>query len=224
MENNSLSYLERAKEEESFSHKEGVIAHAAESIKEEIEETKKFSPETWNAFESSLQVLGFNKKETEAYLTNVATFHGQEVLVRRAGMYKVFDGLENGNGLDINPLDMEPNAVLLGKDATGIETALSSGFGWMVNGKIAGVLGFVPEHSQLSIDMIESESVTQHKKDSELMRRVSGKLVPEDVLFILFRVHESAFPKEMLEETDMDATGDANPFIFRLYAKTRQAQ
>lgn len=224
MENNSSSYLERSKEEEFSSHKEGVAAHAAESVKEEIEREKKFSPETWSVFEASLRSLGFSKKETEPYLTNVATLHGQEVFVRRASMYKVFDSLENGNGIDINPLDTEPNAVLLGKDVAGIEAALSSGFGWLVNGKIASVFGFIPEHSPLSIDMIDSESVTHHKKDGDLMRRVSGKLLPEDVLFMLFRIHKSAFPEQMLEDEDMDGMEDANPFIFRLYAKNRQAQ
>ncbi len=197
--------------------------HILDVLQGETRQEKTFSPEGWNSFEDSLSKLGFAKKDPEKYLLNVATFHGQEVLVRRASMHRLLESLESEKGLDIIPLDREPNVTLLGKDVSGVESALASGFGWVVEEKVAGVFGFTNEASNMKVENLDVTSPSLKKKHGNLMRRVSGKLERDDVLFMLFRIHKSAFPERLLEDEDFNDLGEVNSFIIRLYAKSRQA-
>lgn len=217
------SYVERSKEDNSFNIEKSSTLQKLDLLKREVQHEKEFSLESWQSFEESIETLGFKKKDAQAYLTNVATHHGYDVFVRRASMNRLLEGMEHDEPLNIAPLDLEPNVSLLGRDASGVESALSSGFGWVVDNKIAGAFGFTNNDSHLSVDLLKDESLSHQKKSGELMRRISGKLVKEDVLFVMFRIHKSVFPKEMLEESDTDDMGDLYPFIIRLYAKHRQA-
>lgn len=224
MENHpSISYTERSKiASEKIDN--SIIGGVLEILKSQNEKGVPFSEMEWLSFEHSLGGIGFIKNdEAKRYLKSVATLYGGEILVRRANMQRLLTGMENNNLYNVSPLDSEPNATLLGSHAEGVESALTSGFGWLVEGKVVGVFGFTNEHSNLNVENIKQTSLSHHKKDGHLMRRISGDITKEDVLFTLFRIHKSIYPESLLENYDYDeTTGEVNPFIVRLYTKNRQ--
>lgn len=189
-------------------------------------ESDDVSAEGWKEMDAYMRELGFAEKEAEPYLSSLMMHHGNEIIVRRGSLHRMFSSLEHKNPMSIHALDAEPNAAILGNgrsEVNGIEVALTGGFGWFVDRKVAGVYGFLPSHSHLECDRINADSNSQGKEGSELMRKVDGDLHPEDILFVLFRIHKSAYPEELMKDEDFDErTGEANQFILRLYAKSRQ--
>lgn len=187
--------------------------------------------ESWKGFEQGLESLGFMEKDTYTYLASAALNHGSDILVRRADLGKVFSAIEKSEPLTIKQLDNEPNAAILGKESkeqnsskiSGIEAALTGGFGWLVEGKVAGLFGFFSGNQNLKVSGLDENSPSLTKKYAEVMRGVSGSVPPNDIVFVLLRIHKSVYPKSLCKEEDFDeSTGELNPFILRLYAKSRQ--
>ena len=180
--------------------------------------------EDWEDFESSILKLGFSKVENEdVYFQNLATLHPNDVFVRRADAGQVLSNIEQNKSTDIQLFDTEPNATVIGPYAEGVGSALQSGFGWVVYGQVAGVIGFINESSNLSIKDIPEDSPSNKKEHGDLMRCISGKLLKEDILFSMFRIHKSVFPEDLLEERDYIYEGKTKVlknFINRLYKKT----
>lgn len=222
MEEQSLSYIERSKKGVDETEQSAVISR---KIEQSIEK-EGVSTEGWKEMEVYMRELGFTEKETEPYLSSLMMHHGNEIIVRRGSLHRMFSSLEHKNPMPIHALDAEPNAAILGNgksEVNGIEVALTGGFGWFVDKKVAGVYGFLPSRSLLECDRINADSNSRSKEGAELMRRVDGDLDPEDILFVLFRIHKSAYPEELMKDEDFDEkTGEANQFILRLYAKSRQ--
>lgn len=181
----------------------------------------------WKEFTAYLSQLGFEEKDTNAYLSSLMLNHGSEIVVRRGALASVFESLEKKVQVSVNPIDTEPNAALLGNgkgEETGIGVALTGGFGWFVENKIAGVYGFLPNPTQLRVSDLTKDSLSHTKKGAELMKRIDGVIAPEDFLFFLTRTHKSAFPEALLTDEDYDeTTGEVNPFILRVYGKSRPA-
>jgi hypothetical protein len=203
------------------------VTHLRESLGQDDIEKQ----EGWSLFEKELLLLGLHKKDALQYLSNVSKMHGGEVIVRRANIEHVLSSLKEEKPLSIIRLDSEPNAAILGKEykegndsrISGVEAAMEGGFSSLVEGKVAGVFGFTTEHSHLTVSLLDKSSPSLMKKHGETMRGVEGSLMPEDVLFILFRIHKSVYPEALCVEEDFDEmTGELNPFILRLYAKNRQ--
>jgi hypothetical protein len=198
----------------------------AESL--EHASTQEDLTEGWDRLGSYMQGMGFEEKETANYLSSLMLHHGQDILVRRAPLVSAFESIEKDVPLPVRPLDAEPNAALLGNgrgEETGIGVALTGGFGWFADSKVAGAYGFIPNHSHLQASPLRADSLSHAKKGSELMRRVEGEIEPSDFLFFIMRAHRSAFPEGKLKEEDYDeVTGEVKPFILRVYGKSRQAQ
>lgn len=180
----------------------------------------------WKEMNEYMRELGFTEKEPESYLSSLMGHHGNEIVVRRSSLQRMFSSLKHDTPMPIHALDAEPNAALLGSGKTGvngIEVALAGGFGWFIDRKVAGVYGFLPTHSHMECDQIQADSNSHTKEGGQLMRRVDGELDPKDILFILFRIHKSAYPEELLKDEDFNQeTGEVNQFIVRVYAKNRQ--
>ncbi|MBP6888705.1 MAG: hypothetical protein KBC21_03295 [Candidatus Pacebacteria bacterium] len=209
----------------------GSISNKVEQLAESITNNVEHSVESWKAFETQLEDLGFVERNPEQYLSSVAQLHGSEVLVRRANFGPVFTSLEKKEPLYVKRLDTEPNAALLGVskrsqngvEVSGIEAALAGGFGWLIENKVAGVYGFVSDHSNVKVSDLVKDSPSLAKKYAEVMKGIEGSIAPEDILFVLFRIHKSAYPEALcLDEDFDDLTGDRKPFQIRLYAKNRQ--
>lgn len=200
-----------------------IIVGALDKLRQHNERGEIFTEQDWLSFENGIESLGFSKVEDEKkYLSSISLLHGNDVIVRRTEMKRLLADIEQSSVSNIKLHDSEPNATLLGRSAEGIGSALNSGFGWVVEGKVAGVVGFTNEHSNLSVDNILSTSPSHKKEHGELMRRVSGKLQKDDVIFTLFRIHKSVFPETLLEDGDYNDVG-INNFIIRLYKKNRQS-
>lgn len=221
MEGQPLSYIERSKLERGSDSPSRKIADGILESKD-----KESLLEGWKDLESYMEEIGFEKRDADTYLSSLMIHHGQEIVVRRGSLFRALDAVQSHSSIEITPFDQEPNASLLGNgkgEQTGIEVALTGGFGWFVENKVAGVYGFLPEHSSVEVKAISQDSLSDTKKGSFLMRRVEGTIDAEDVLFFLLRSHKSAFPEELLKDEDYnDLTGEVNPFILRLYAKSRQ--
>lgn len=183
--------------------------------------------EGWNELASYMKNLGFEEKDASSYLASLMTHHGQEIIVRRGSLFRTLDAVQHHSSIDMTPLDQEPNAALLGNGKggqNGIEVALTGGFGWFVENKVAGVYGFLPQHSKIEMKPITEDSLSGTKQGSSLMRRVEGSIDSDDILFFLLRAHKRAFPEKLLQDDDYDEmTGEVNPFILRVYAKSRQS-
>lgn len=223
MNEQPLSYTERSKLEKNTDSESRELAGKLLEAKDE-----ESLMEGWSSLTSYMEKIGFEEKDVNAYLSSLMMHHGQDIIVRRGSLFRTLEAVQNQSSIEMSPLDQEPNASLLGNgkgDQNGIEVALTGGFGWFVENKIAGVYGFMPEQSPLEIKSIAQGSLSEAKRGSSLMRRVEGSIRAEDVLFFLLRAHKSAFPTELLKEEDYDeATGEVNPFILRMYAKSRQSQ
>lgn len=222
MQEQPLSYIERSKLEKNSDSPSRKIADGILESKNQEELL-----ESWKNLESYMKGMGFEKKDTDVYLSSLMLHHGQEIIVRRGSLFRTLDAVQRHSSIDMLPLDQEPNASLLGNgkgDQNGIEVALTGGFGWFVENKVAGVYGFLPEHSSLEVKSISQGSLSETKQGSSLMRRVEGTIDADDMLFFLLRAHKSAFPEQLLQDEDYDGmTGEINPFILRLYAKSRQS-
>lgn len=222
MEERPLSYIERSKLEKGDSSPSRKMAEAILEAKD-----NESLLESWKGLEAHMEQVGFKHKDVEAYISSLMMHHGQDVIVRRGSLFRALDAVQNHASLTITALDQEPNASLLGNGKggeTGIEVALTGGFGWFVENKVAGVYGFIPQHSKLESKPVTAGSLSESKQGSSLMRRIEGSIDAEDILFFLLRTHKSAFPEELLKEEDYDdMTGEVNPFILRLYAKSRQS-
>ena len=72
----------------------GSISNKVEQLAESITNNVEHSVESWKAFETQLEDLGFVERNPEQYLSSVAQLHGSEVLVRRANFGPVFTSLE----------------------------------------------------------------------------------------------------------------------------------
>lgn len=201
-------------------------------LREVIQSNPENSFESWEDLAQQMKSLGFIEKNTEEYLSSVVLMHGAGILVRRADLAPVFSSLENASSFKIKHMDTEPNAALLGGikkeknglEISGIEAALSGGFGWVVQNKVAGVYGFTTEHSQLKVAQLPKDSLSLSKKYGEIMRGVEGEVSAEDVVFFLLRIHKSAYPESLCRDEDFDdLTGERKPFVLRLYAKNHQA-
>lgn len=220
-ENNiGASYIERARLEKA---KESHSRSFADTIATAENETELLA--SWRAFEEHMQSLGFAEREAGTYLASLAVHHGHEVIVRRESMHRVVDALEENVPIAMQSFDQEPNAALLGnrkEGFDGISVAMAGGFGWFVDDKVAGVYGMLPDHSRLHTEGVEPGSLSETKQGSSLMKRIEGSIDPKDILFFLFRIHRSAYPAQLLNDTDYDEmTGEVNNFIVRLYAKSR---
>lgn len=211
---------------------QGKLYTSLNVLRDIIQSNPDNSFESWENLVQEMKGLGFIEKNVKQYLSSIVHMHGGHILVRRADLMPVFDSLENASSFKIKHMDTEPNAALLGvvkKDkngveVSGVEAALSGGFGWVVENKVAGVYGFTAEHSHLKVSLLPPDSRSFSKKNGEIMRGVEGEVSSKDIIFILLRIHKSAYPESLCKDEDFDnLTGERNPFVLRLYAKNHQA-
>lgn len=221
MGNTSQSYLERAHESKS---KESLSRSISENIEISLENNM-LLVDSWKKFDLFINDLGFEKKEVDKYLTSASMHHGSEIFVRRGSLHRLLDSLHDKRSLQITAMDQEPNAALLGNlqsSVNGIEVALEGGFGWFVENKVAGVFGFIPHNSSFHSDSVHS-GASLSKQGAHLMRRIEGSIESDEVLFLLLRIHKSAYPEDLLIDEDFDnVTGEKKSFILRLYAKNHR--
>lgn len=222
-----------------YTDTESPMALEIEDLKNSLEGGSSQQMGGIKKFEQELLSLGFTTRNAETYLTSVSRMHGSNVIVRRARMQNVFSSLETGKSLHIARFDTEPNAALMGathitpqgSEISGIEAAMAGGFDWLVDGKVAAVFGFTKDKSQVTVSDLPKDSPSLTKKYGEVMKGVEGDLHPDDILFLLFRFHKSAYPDELCEDEDFYDIKDEmsgrmtevrKPFVLRLYAKSRQ--